>query len=74
VGERSALKALTQMPMLFSGRIGQVPGITMTAVQDVTVSSEAPMIYHADGEPCVGGTSIRARIRPKALRVRVPPT
>ena len=74
VGERSALKALTQMPMLFSGRIGQVPGITMTAVQDVTVSSEAPMIYHADGEPCVGGTSIRARIRPKALRVRVPRT
>jgi YegS/Rv2252/BmrU family lipid kinase len=72
VGERSALKALTQMPMLFSGRIGQVPGITMTAVQEVTVSSSAPMIYHADGEPCAGGTSIRARIRPKALRVRVP--
>jgi len=74
VGERSALRALTQMPMLFSGRIGQVPGITMTAVQDVTVSSAAPMIYHADGEPCAGGTAVHARIRPQALRVRVPRT
>lgn len=72
VGERSALKALTQMPKLFRGRIAQVPGITMTSVQDVTISSAAPMIYHLDGEPCVGGTSIRARIRPQALRVRVP--
>jgi diacylglycerol kinase family enzyme len=57
--------------MLFSGRIAQVPGITMTAVQDVTISSAGPMIYHVDGEPLVGGTSIRARIRPQALRVRV---
>ena len=72
VGERSALKALTQMPMLFKGRIGQVPGITMTPAQEVTISSAGGMIYHADGEPCVGGTSIHARIRPQALRVRVP--
>src|SRR6185436_16751821 len=73
VGERSALRAMTQMPMLFNGRIAQVPGITMTPAQDVTISSETAMIYHADGEPCVGGTSVRARIRPQALRVRVPP-
>ena len=73
VEERSALKALAQMPMLFSGRIGEAPGITMTAVQDVTVSSAEPMIYHADGEPCTGGNSIHAWIRPKALRVRVLP-
>jgi diacylglycerol kinase (ATP) len=72
VGERTALKAMTQMPMLFKGRIGQVPGITMTPAREVTISSAGPMIYHADGEPCVGGTSIRARIRPRALRVRVP--
>lgn len=72
VGERSALRAVTQMPMLFNGRIAQVPGITMTPAQEVTISSAAPMIYHLDGEPCVGGTSIRARIRPHALRVRVP--
>jgi YegS/Rv2252/BmrU family lipid kinase len=72
VGERSALKAMTQMPMLFNGRIAQVPGITMTPAQDVTISSATAMIYHADGEPCVGGTSVRVRIRPQALRIRVP--
>ena len=72
VGERSALKAMMQIPMLFSGRIGQVPGISMLPARDVTIESAGRMIYHADGEPCDGGTSIRARIRPAALRVRVP--
>jgi diacylglycerol kinase (ATP) len=72
VGERSALRALTQMPMLFSGRIGRVPGITMIPAHDVVITSPDPMIYHADGEPCVGGTSLHLRIRPRALRVRVP--
>jgi diacylglycerol kinase family enzyme len=73
VGERSALRALTQMPMLFSGRIGRVAGITMIPAHDVTITSPEPMIYHADGEPCVGGTAVHLRIRPRALRVRVPP-
>ena len=72
VGERSALRALTQMPMLFAGRIARVPGVTITSVRDVTIESAARMIYHADGEPCEGGTSIQAGIRPGALRVRVP--
>ena len=72
VGERSALKALTQIPSLFAGRIAFVPGVTITSVRDVTVESASRMVYHADGEPCEGGTSIRASIRPLALRVRVP--
>ena len=74
VGERSALKALSQMPMLFSGRIAQVSGITMMPAREVTITSTSPMMYHADGEPCEGRTSIHARIRPQALRVRVPPS
>ena len=73
VGERSALRAIAQMPMLFAGRIARVPGITITSVREVTIESATRMIYHADGEPCEGGTSIRAGIRPRALRVRVPP-
>jgi len=28
-------------------------------------------IYHVDGEPCAGGSTVSARIRPAALRVRV---
>jgi YegS/Rv2252/BmrU family lipid kinase len=72
VGERSALRALAQMPKLFSGRIGHVSGITMTPAHEVSISSATPIIYHVDGEPCVGGSTVRARIRPRALRVRVP--
>jgi YegS/Rv2252/BmrU family lipid kinase len=72
VGERSALRAIAQMPMLFSGRIGRVSGITMTPAHEVSISSATPIIYHVDGEPCVGGSTVRARIRPRALRVRVP--
>lgn len=74
VRERSALRALTQLPMLFSGHIGRVPGVTMIPARDVVITSPEPMIYHADGEPRAGGTSIHIRIRPRALRVRVPST
>jgi len=28
--------------------------------------------YHVDGEPFMGAASIRARVRPRALRVVVP--
>lgn len=72
VGERSAVRAISQLPMLFAGRIARVPGITITPVRDVTIESASRMIYHADGEPCEGGTLIRARVLPRALRIRVP--
>ena len=72
VGDRSVLKALAQIPLLFAGRIASVPGITITPVREVTIESATRMIYHADGEPCEGGTSIGVSIRPAALRVRVP--
>jgi diacylglycerol kinase (ATP) len=74
VRERSALMAISQIPWLFSGRIGRVPGISMTSAREVTIESADRMVYHADGEPGEGGTSIAARIRPRALRVRVPLT
>ncbi|HEX5109757.1 MAG TPA: diacylglycerol kinase family protein [Vicinamibacterales bacterium] len=72
IGERSVLTALAQIPMLFTGRIARVPGITMTAAREVRIESASRMTYHADGEPCQAGRSIAARIRPRALRVRVP--
>jgi diacylglycerol kinase (ATP) len=72
VGERSALKAISQIPLLFSGRIGRVPGISMIPAHEVVIESPSGMTYHADGEPREGGTAIAARIRPQALRVRVP--
>jgi diacylglycerol kinase (ATP) len=72
VEERSAVKAIAQMPMLFAGWIARLRGVITVSVHDVTIASAGPLVYHVDGEPCVGGASIRVQIRPRALRVRVP--
>jgi len=72
VEERSVLTTLAQMPMLLAGRIARLAGVTMTPVREVSIVSAGPLKYHLDGEPCIGGTTITARIRPGALRIRVP--
>lgn len=71
VDDRAAWMAIAQMPMVFAGRIARVPGVAMLRARDVTLAAGAPMPYHVDGEPRCGGTTIRARVRPRALRVRV---
>jgi YegS/Rv2252/BmrU family lipid kinase len=72
VSHRSPLAILFQAPMLFAGRVGDVPGVTMTTASAVEITSRRPVIYHVDGEPFVGGVSVTARVLPNALRVRVP--
>ncbi len=72
VAARSALSALMQVPRIFTGRIARVSGVTMRRATEVTISSARPVVYHVDGEPCVGSVAITARVRPGALRVRVP--
>jgi YegS/Rv2252/BmrU family lipid kinase len=72
VNERSAIGALLQMPRLFSGHIARVPGVTMRAALDIEITSARPVMYHVDGEPFVGGASIAARARARALHVKVP--
>jgi diacylglycerol kinase family enzyme len=57
---------------VFLGRIGQLPGVTILRGEQVEITSAQPMIFHIDGEPFVGGTTLRARIHPQALRIRVP--
>jgi YegS/Rv2252/BmrU family lipid kinase len=72
VAHRSPLAILLQAPMLFAGRIERVPGVTTTAVTEVEIASARPIMYHVDGEPFIGSVSVSARVRPNALRVRVP--
>jgi YegS/Rv2252/BmrU family lipid kinase len=72
VGYRSPLAILLQSPMLFAGRVGDLPGVTMTTASAVEITSARRVLYHVDGEPFVGGASLAARVRPGALRVRVP--
>jgi YegS/Rv2252/BmrU family lipid kinase len=71
VDDRSPWGVLRHAPKLFRGRLADVPGVTMWVATRVEITSTEPLIYHVDGEPCEGGLSVSARIRPGALRVRV---
>ena len=72
VGERSPWSAIAQMPMLFSGKVDRLPGVTIIPTADVEISAHHDMIYHVDGEPALAGRSVHARVHPGVLRVRVP--
>jgi YegS/Rv2252/BmrU family lipid kinase len=72
VKDRSPLETLLETPLLFAGRVERVPGVTTRAAVQVDITSARPVACHVDGEPFMGGVSLRARVRPKALRVRVP--
>jgi YegS/Rv2252/BmrU family lipid kinase len=71
VDDRSPWAVLRHAPKLFRGKLADVPGVTMTCGTSVNITASEPLIYHVDGEPCAGGSTVSARIRPAALRVRV---
>lgn len=72
VAARSVFAILMQVPRVFSGQIAKVPGVTMTPAVDIQVTAGRPLLYHVDGEPFVGGSAVRARPWPAALRVAIP--
>jgi YegS/Rv2252/BmrU family lipid kinase len=67
--ERSRFHTLCQLPRLFNGTVARIPGCTISRVQQLTIESDEPMTFHVDGEPGQGGTTLRARVHPNALRV-----
>jgi YegS/Rv2252/BmrU family lipid kinase len=69
--ERSRFATVCQMPRLFNNTVARAPGCTIRRIRAVTIESEQPMAYHVDGEPANGGTILRARIHPGALRIAV---
>ena len=69
---RPAWRALMQIPRVFLGQIGRVSGVTIVRGDEVAITSGGPMVFHVDGEPIVGGTTLRARVHRHALRVLVP--
>ena len=71
VDDRSPWAVIRHAPKLFRGRLADVPGVTMSTATRIEITANEPLIYHVDGEPCVGGSVISASIRPAALRIRV---
>ena len=70
VAGRSPLRALAEIPFLFSGLADRLPGVQAWTTDRVEISAAGPLRYHVDGEPFTGGRSVIARIRPRALTVR----
>jgi diacylglycerol kinase family enzyme len=71
VARRSPWNALREAPLLFSGKVARVRGVTTMSAAEVEVTAANRILYHVDGETHVGGTSVRARVHPGALKVRV---
>lgn len=69
--ERSRLVTLLALPTLFVGGIQWVPGVSMRRFEQLTIETDRPISFHADGEPLHGGTRIHVRVLPAALRVAV---
>jgi len=69
--EKSRLRTIAHVPRLFNGTVARIPGCRLEQVRDVTIEADEPMTYHIDGEPHRGGTRLRARVHPGALRVIV---
>jgi diacylglycerol kinase family enzyme len=72
IGFRGPLAGLRHVRRVLAGRIGEVAGVTLRQIEHAEVRSARPIPYHVDGEPFSGGTRLVARVRPRALRVRVP--
>lgn len=72
IAQRPLAVTLVQLPKLFAGRIDEVRGVTIRRGASVEIASAGPVVYHVDGEPFVGPARIHGRVRPAALRVRVP--
>jgi YegS/Rv2252/BmrU family lipid kinase len=72
VAQRSPWNALREVPMLFSGKIARIRGVTMLTGETIEVAAPGRILYHVDGETHVGDRTIRARVHPGALRVIVP--
>ena len=71
VEERSRFATICQMPRLFNGTADRMPGCTIRRIRSAVIESDEPMVYHVDGEPVAGGTTLRARIHPGALMIAV---
>ena len=71
IEHRSPLRALLQVPRCSSVRSARMPGVTIRQATEVEITSARPVLYHVDGEPFVGGASIRGAGPPSSLAINM---
>jgi len=72
VTARPLVRACLELPLVFMGKINCVGGVTMAKTESVHITSPHPVVYHLDGEPIAGTLRIAAKVRPRALTIKVP--
>jgi len=71
VEERSRLASICRLPRLLAGSVDRIAAWSSRPVEQVTIESDRPMLFHVDGEPVQGGTRLLARVHPGALKICV---
>lgn len=71
VGARSPWSVLSQAWRLFNGTVYRLKGVRTLSVQRAELAAPRPLTFHVDGEVFTGGTCLKVRVHPHALRVRV---
>lgn len=70
VEPRSPMRAVWEIPHLFTGTFPRVPGVTIEQVRDLEIAGPAPMTFHVDGQPATSDSGrLAVRVHPGALRV-----
>jgi diacylglycerol kinase (ATP) len=72
IARRSLIRACLELPFVFTGAIDRLAGVTMQKTESVQIASPYPLVYHIDGEPIAGTLTFSAKVRPRALKVKVP--
>ena len=71
VSERSRLGTIGRLPLLLAGALERSSAWSSQRVAEVVVRSAHPMLFHVDGEPVQGGTTLSGRVLSGALKVCV---
>lgn len=72
IEHRSLIASVWALPRLFNGSIAEASGVRTCTLTEAEVRAERPIAFHADGEPHLGGVTVRVRAIPEALRVKTP--
>ena len=68
----SPAMALWHARRLFLGTVHRLRGVRMHSVREAEIAGEGSLLFHVDGEPVTGPSSLSVKVYPRALRVRVP--
>ncbi len=71
VEDRPGLARLWNLRRLITGSVERAPIWSSRRIERVTIESDAPILFHVDGEPIQGGVRLEGRVHPGALRMCV---